>query len=212
MTDDKRGPAAQTRPGGAAWIFLAVVALAFAIGVWIAPNERSLGAGIKTVYVHVALTWTGMLGFAVSGLIGLVLAISAQPSLHAWMKSVGWVALPFYATGAVMSIVAAQVNWGGVLWSEPRMTATTLGLAGAIVLVVVNNWLPWRRVQGLFSFGFAVLLVASIRNATLFFHPANPIGASFSTGIQSAFIGLFVLSCIAAMWSVWYVRRRVHGR
>lgn len=209
VTSEKSAIDVSVRPGRAAWLLLAGIVVAFAVVVWIAPNERTLGAGIKTVYVHVALTWTGMLGFAVAGVIGLAVAVSSRPALQAWMKLVGWVALPFYVAGAIMSLVAAQVNWGGVLWAEPRIAATLAGLAGAIGVLALNNWLAWRRAQGLLSLGFAVFLIASISNATLLFHPQNPIGASLSSGIQLTFLSLFALACLAGGWAVWQLRRRV---
>lgn len=48
-------------PGSRRWsVMLALVALGAAI-VWLAPAERSLGAGIRWVYIHVALVWAGTL-------------------------------------------------------------------------------------------------------------------------------------------------------
>ena len=48
----------------------ALLALA-AVVVLSAPAARTLGDAMRVVYVHVALTWAGMLGLAVAALLGL---------------------------------------------------------------------------------------------------------------------------------------------
>ena len=46
------------------WVFV-IVALGVAAALVIfAPDEKTLGTGIKYVYIHVAMTWTGMTGLA----------------------------------------------------------------------------------------------------------------------------------------------------
>ena len=211
MTAEERALQARRRSEWVGWLIPASLAVAFTAIIWLAPNERLLGSGIKAVYAHVALMWTGMLGFAVAGLLGLALAILARPLLQSWMRAVGWVALAFYAAGAAMSIVAAHVNWGGVLWSEPRMSATLIGLAVSAIVLVVSGWLPWRRAQGLLGAGLAAYLIVSLRSAPLLFHPPNAVEASSSVAIQLTFAALFGLSGAAAVWLIGFVRRRWPG-
>ncbi len=194
-----------------AWTILASILAAAAIVVFVAPEERTLGEGMRMVYVHVALTWTGIAGFVVAGLIGVVLAIAPRPSLQSWMRTVGWVALLFFAAGWVTSALASQVNWGGVFWDEPRMAATMTGLAAALIVQIVNGWLRWTRAQGLLAVGLGVFLVLSVRSAPLVLHPGNPIATSSSLAIQLTFVGLFALMNLAAIWAVWFLRKRQLG-
>ena len=42
-----------------------------ALLLWLAPAEQTLGSGITSVYVHVALTWTGMTGLIIAAVLGL---------------------------------------------------------------------------------------------------------------------------------------------
>ena len=63
------------------WVIPAVLLALMALLVWVAPIEQSLGQGIKIVYVHVGLIWAGMLGFALNGLLGLVIAVTGSKKL-----------------------------------------------------------------------------------------------------------------------------------
>lgn len=55
-------------------LILSAIATPAALIVWIAPEERAFGAGIKWRYVHMALTWTGMTGVVVAGMLGVLAA------------------------------------------------------------------------------------------------------------------------------------------
>lgn len=195
-----------------AWAALVSVLAAAAFVLLVAPEERRLGAGMRIVYVHVALIWTGSLGFMATGLMGIWLAFAPRPMLQSWMRTVGWVALLFFAAGWAMSALASQVNWGDVFWAEPRMAATMTGLAAALIVQIVNGWLRWLRVQGLLAAGLVVFLMLSVRSAPLLLHPGDPIGTSSSSAIQLTFVGLFVLTSLAAIWAVWFLRRRSPAR
>ena len=63
----------------ASWWPLAVIVVLQIIVLQISPEERTLGGGIKPVYLHVSLTWTGMIFLAVNGLLGLAAAVLSWP-------------------------------------------------------------------------------------------------------------------------------------
>ncbi len=62
-----------------------------------------------------------------------------------WPESRGMWAL-YFAVGFVLSLAAAQVNWGAVFLAEPRVAGALRGLAVALLVQVANAWLPWPRV------------------------------------------------------------------
>ena len=48
------------------------LAVAIALLLWLAPAEKTMGTGMRSVYLHVGLIWTGIAGFGVGGLLGLL--------------------------------------------------------------------------------------------------------------------------------------------
>jgi hypothetical protein len=186
------------------WIVPVVLLLLMALLVWRAPVEQSLGQGIKIVYVHVGLIWAGMLGFALNGLLGLVVAATGSKKLVDWLHIIGLVSLSVFVVSVIVSLVAEQVNWGGIFWQEPRNMAVFSVTAVAIIVLVLNSWLPWRRVQGLLAAGLAAFAILTLPSAPMVMHPENPARASSSMGIQYGFYGVFVLAVLIGIWSVWY--------
>ncbi|MEJ2748853.1 MAG: hypothetical protein P8183_13265 [Anaerolineae bacterium] len=188
------------------WLFPVVLLLLMAMLVWLAPVEQSLGQGIKIVYVHVGLIWAGMLGFAVNGLLGLITAVTNNKKLADWLHIIGLVSLIIFVASVIVSLVAEQVNWGGIFWQEPRNTAVFSVTAVAIIILVLNSWLPWRRVQGILAAGLAAYAILTLPSAPMVMHPENPARTSSSMGIQGAFYGVFVLAVLIGVWSVWHWR------
>jgi hypothetical protein len=186
------------------WLIPAVLLALMALLVWFAPIEQSLGQGIKIVYVHVGLIWAGMLGFALNGLLGLAVAATGSKKLADWLHIIGLVALGVFVASVIVSLVAEQVNWGGIFWQEPRNMAVFSVTAVAIIVIVLNSWLPWQRLHGLLAAGLAAYAILTLPSAPMVMHPENPARASSSMGIQYGFYGVFVL---ALLISVWFVLR-----
>ena len=177
----------------------------------LAPPEATLGEGIRTVYLHVGLIWTGMAGFVAAAFIGALILWRPLPNWLSWLETVSWVAFGFYTAGVLMSMVASWDNWGAVFMQEPRMSAAVNSLAVAIIVLIISSWSPWPRVRG----GLQILLLIVIfwltYSAPKILHPSNPIWSSDSLGIQLAFLSLFLLFAGAASYLAWhlYHRRRI---
>jgi hypothetical protein len=197
-----------------AWAILAIIVVAFAVLVLFAPAEATIGDGIRIVYIHVALIWAGMLLLLVAGLLGLIVLLSDHARTADWMQIVAWVALGFYAAGVITSLAAEIVNWGGIAWREPR-TAANLNLLAVVVIVqVINSWLPgtWaarRRLQGALNLLLAAAVIWTTVTTELQLHPANAVGDATSRTIQLTFYALFLLSLLAAIWLILYLRGRL---
>jgi len=190
------------------WLLLSGLLLSVLFLLYLAPEEATLGTGIRAVYIHVSLIWTGMAGLVLAGLLGLGVAVSANEPLARWMQTSSWVAYGFYLGGILMSAVASKVNWGGVFWQEPRMAASLNSLAVATILLTLNTWVPWVRVRGLLQAIVPVLITWITNSAPLVLHPDNPMDAPEATGIRWAFIGLFLLFSAIAAWIIWKVMKR----
>ncbi|MCZ7670119.1 MAG: hypothetical protein M5U34_24555 [Chloroflexi bacterium] len=147
------------------WLILGGLLTTAVFFLYLVPQEATLGTGIRSVYVHVALTWTGMAGFVLAGLLGLAVLASGREKLARWMMVLGWVAYGFYVAGVATSAVASRINWGGVFWQEPRMMAAFNSLAIATIIMVFNLWIPWVRLRGLLQAAIPLLVAWITYNA-----------------------------------------------
>ena len=153
---------------------LALVALLSAVIVILAPEEKTMGQGIKIVYVHVALTWTGMTGILILGLLGMGTLLTGRDSLLPWTQTVGWAGLGFFACGFAMSTLAAQINWGAIFWDEPRMRMAANVIALTLIVQVLNSWLTHVRLRGLLALIPAAFMTYSVASTRLVLHPQSP--------------------------------------
>ncbi|MBK8902881.1 MAG: hypothetical protein IPM53_16955 [Anaerolineaceae bacterium] len=185
-------------------VLLAGVMLLIVLG----PEERTLGGGIRSVYLHVGLIWTGLVGFGGTAVLGLGLLLTNKPAWRRWFVPVSWVALGFYAAGVFMSMVASADNWGAVFLQEPRMAASLNGLAVATILLVLGSWQPWPRLRGALGVSVIFVLLWFNFSAELVLHPPNPITNSDATPIQLTFLLVTALFVLLAGWVVWLL---THG-
>ncbi|WP_420627220.1 hypothetical protein [Candidatus Leptofilum sp.] len=189
------------------WGIPLALLLGVALLVALGPEERTLGGGIRSVYLHVGLIWAGLVGFGGTAVLGLGLLITAKVSWLRWLSPAGWVALGFYAAGIFMSMVASADNWGAVFLQEPRMAASLNGLAVAIILLIVGSWQPWLRVRGALAASIIFILLWFNLRAELVLHPPNPIANSDATPIQFTFLLATALFVGLAAWFVWLLRK-----
>lgn len=180
-------------------ILIAVGALA----LWLSPAEAQLGVGVKYVYVHATLIWTGMAGLIVAGIVGTAVAFSGRAAWAAWTQTIAWVALAFYAAGLSMSLLAAEVNWGGMFWQEPRTRTALQVLTLALIVQVLGSWRIWPRPVGALRLGVVLFLVWTSVATPLFLHPPDAIRSATSTAIQLSALTLFGLWCLLGVWIVW---------
>ena len=117
------------------WIPVVLVALGAAVAA-LAPAERTLGDGIRWVYVHVGLVWAGTLALGVGAAGGVLLLVTGRAGLEGWVRAAGWAGLLAFALGVGFSMIAAHVNWGAVALEEPRMAASLRFLAVAAIVAV----------------------------------------------------------------------------
>ena len=189
-------------------VLLVGVALLIAFG----PEERTLGGGIRSVYLHVGLIWAGLFGFGVTAVLGIGVLLTGKPTWHRWLATVSWVALGFYAAGVFMSMIASADNWGSVFLQEPRMAAALNGLAVATILLILGSWQPWPRLRGALSASIIFVLLWLNLRADLVLHPRNPITNSEATPIQLTFLLVTVLFVLLATWVVWLLHKIIHVR
>lgn len=182
---------------------LAGTLLAAASLLAVAPEERTLGAGIKWVYVHVALVWTGMSVTAVFGVIGALVVATGSAR---WLRAnfaVGCIGAGFIAASTLVSMGSSAANWGGVHLTEPRMLAMLRYSAASVIALVPLTWPMPARAKGAIAVALAALLFITLRITPLQLHPRDPIGQSGFAPLQAAFAGLYALGLLTAAWLLW---------
>jgi hypothetical protein len=188
-------------------ILAAVLALAAAL-VGVAPEERTLGAGIKSVYVHVALTLAGVTGLILAGALGLFGLFSSRGRLHAWMLAIGRVGLLFFAAGVAVSLWAARINWGGVTLEEPLLRASLILLGVAWIAQLTMLLFRHARWHAALSLLPASGLAALVFRAPRVMHPPAAVLPSAPEHILLTFVGLTVLFLVAGAQLSWHLSRR----
>lgn len=181
------------------WLIFAIGLLILLL-VLISPEEKTLGAGIKIVYTHVAVTWTAMVGFGLMAVLGILAGLGVLPQLTKWLDPISWVSLGFWVLSIGLSMWASMVNWGGIPLGEPRYVATFNLLAVVVITQVLKSWLKNERIRGLLNTLPAAYFLYAVFGAKMSLHPNDPIGTSESIGIQLAFYGMFAMVLLAGVW------------
>jgi hypothetical protein len=163
------------------------------------PEERSLGASVRIVYLHGAWVLAAELAFIAAGLAGLIALITRQERFHRWSAALGRTGIFFWVTYLPLSLWAMQSNWNGLFLSEPRFRLAAI-FAVTGVLLQVGLWLiniDW--LTSLANLVFIVLLRVIFSTAENIMHPPpSPIFNSGNYTIIGFFIALIMLTLVAA--------------
>jgi hypothetical protein len=172
-----------------------------------APEEKTLGAGIKVVYVHVSFTWTGLLAFFLAALLGVVDAIWPRQKILSWVKLIFGAAIAAFFIGLLLSMLASYVNWGGVPLKEPRFISSMRILAAAALAGGLMNFIPWERVISLLAAAPAVTMLFLTQSTRMALHPDSAVGSA-PPAIMYTFLAMFALALSLATWSVLYFQKK----
>ncbi len=177
------------------FITLIVIAILALFG----PEEKSLGASVRIVYLHGAWVLTAELAFLAAGLIGLIALLTRRNLLHAWSAALGRTGILFWVTYLPLSLWAMESNWNGLFLSEPRFRLAVI-FAVTGVLLQIGLWListDW--ITSLANLLFIVVLRVVFATAQNIMHPPpSPIFNSGNYVIIGFFLALNLLTLIAA--------------
>src|SRR5512141_3474530 len=124
------------------FITIIVIALLALFG----PEERSLGANVRIVYLHGAWVLTAELAFLAAGLTGLVALVARRPRWHQWSAAFGRTGIIFWITYLPLSLWAMESNWNGLFLSEPRFRLAVIFAVTGVLLqvglwIINTNWI-----------------------------------------------------------------------
>jgi hypothetical protein len=177
------------------FITVIVIALLALFG----PEEKSLGASVRIVYLHGAWVLAAELAFVAAGLAGLIALITRRASFHNWSAALGRTGIFFWVSYLPLSLWAMQSNWNGLFLAEPRFRLAAI-FAVTGVLLQAGLWLintDWLTSAA--NLIFIILLRVIFSTAENVMHPPpSPIFNSGNYVIIGFFIALILLTLLAA--------------
>ena len=163
------------------------------------PEEQTLGANVRVVYLHGAWVLAAELAFIAAGLAGLTALVTQRGLFHNWSAALGRTGIFFWVTYLPLSLWAMQTNWNGLFLAEPRFRLALI-FAVTGVLLQLGLWLismDW--VTSLANVIFIVVLRLVFAGADNVMHPPpSPIFNSGNFAIIGFFLALILLSLLAA--------------
>ena len=176
-----------------------VVLIVIAVLAFLGPEEKSLGANVRIVYLHGAWVLTAEVAFALAAAAGTAAFLTRRESLHAWSAAFGRSGILFWVTYLPLSLWAMQTNWNGLFLSEPRFRLALI-FAATGVLLQLGLWLinmDW--ITSLANLLFMIVLRVGFATAEYVMHPPpSPIFNSGNDLIIGFFVALNLLTLLAA--------------
>ena len=179
-------------------LFIATV-IVIALLALFDPEEKSLGANVRIVYLHGAWVLAAELAFVAAALAGLLALITRRETFHQWSAALGRTGIFFWVTYLPLSLWAMQSNWNGLFLAEPRFRLAAI-FAVTGILLQVGLWLintGW--ITSAANILFIVVLRAIFSTAENVMHPPpSPIFSSGNYAIIGFFTALILLTLVAA--------------
>ncbi|MEP7136398.1 MAG: hypothetical protein ABI904_15825 [Chloroflexota bacterium] len=163
------------------------------------PEEQSLGANVRIVYLHGAWVLTAEVVLLLAGLAGLIGLLTPRKTFHGWSAALGRTGIFFWVTYLPLSLWAMQSNWNGLFLAEPRFRLAMI-FAVTGVLLQAGLWLinmDW--ITSLANVIFIVVLRLVFATASNVMHPPpSPIFNSGNYVIIGFFLAMIALSLVAS--------------
>jgi len=179
------------------WFIVTVIVIALL--ALFGPEEKSLGANVRIVYLHGAWVLTAEVVLLLAGLAGLIGLVTSHKNFHGRSAALGRTGIFFWVTYLPLSLWAMQSNWNGLFLAEPRFRLALI-FAVTGVLLQAGLWIinmDW--VTSLANLIFIVILRVVFATADNVMHPPpSPIFNSGNYVIIGFFVGMIVLSLVAS--------------
>jgi len=173
--------------------------IVIALVAFFGPEEKSLGANVRIVYLHGAWVLAAELAFAAAALAGVIAFITKRDVFHRWSAALGRTGIFFWITYIPLSLWAMESNWNGLFLSEPRFRLAVIFAVTGVLLqlglwIIDVNWLT-----SLANIIFIVVLRVIFSAAVNVMHPPpSPIFSSGNFVIIGFFLALIALTLLAA--------------
>jgi hypothetical protein len=166
---------------------------------FLGPEEKSLGANVRIVYLHGAWVLTALVAFLAAGGVGVAALIARREKLHRLSQALGYTGLAFWITYLPLSLWAMQSNWNGLFLAEPRMRAALIfAITGTLLQIGLALLERPALTSAANAIYIAVLLITLSRVDSVMHPPPSPIFNSGNYLLQFYFIALNLLTWVAA--------------
>jgi len=196
-----------TRPIIARSLQPILVLILIALFTLLGPEEKTLGANVRIVYLHDAWVLTAIVALATAGLAGLVGLTTRSERWHRWSQALGRTGMLFWITYLPLSLWAMETNWNGLFLSEPRWRIAAIFAVTGLLLQAGLALIGMPALTSGANLAFVIALAIALLNVDTVLHPPpSPIFSSGNWRIEVYFIGLNLLTLVAA-WLItrlWY--------
>ena len=179
-------------------IYFSITIIVIALLTFFGPEEKSLGANVRIVYLHGAWVLAAEVAFIAAALAGLLGLILRKDIFHAWSAALGRTGIVFWLTYLPLSLFAMQANWNGLFLAEPRFR---IAMIFAVTGVLLQLGLLLFNISWLTSFAnilYIITLRVVFATAQNVMHPPpSPIFNSGLWNIILFFVGLNILAWVA---------------
>jgi hypothetical protein len=176
-----------------------ITVIVIALLAFFGPEERSLGASVRIVYLHGAWVLAAELAFLAAGIAGLLALLTRRASFHAWSAALGRTGIFFWITYLPLSLWAMQSNWNGLFLAEPRFRLAAIFAITGLLLQLGLRLINIDWITSLANVLFIVILRVIFSTAENIMHPPpSPIFNSGNLAIIGFFLALIVLTLLAS--------------
>jgi hypothetical protein len=184
------------------WFLVTLIVITFM--ALLGPEDRSLGANVRIVYLHGAWVLAAELAFVAAAIAGAIGLITRRVDFHRWSAALGRTGIFFWVTYLPLSIWAMQSNWNGLFLAEPRFRLAVI-LAVTGVLLQIGLWLiSTRWLTSLANIIFIIVLRLVFSTAEDVMHP--PPSPIFNSG-NYVMIGFFVALILSTLVASYFLTR-----
>ena len=178
-------------------VTLIVIALLALFG----PEEQSLGANVRIVYLHGAWVLTAEVVLLLAGLAGMIGLVTPRKNFHPWSAALGRTGIFFWVTYLPLSLWAMQSNWNGLFLAEPRFRLAMIFAVTGVLLQAGVWFINVDWVTSLANLIFIVVLRVVFATASNVMHPPpSPIFNSGNYTIIGFFVAMILLSVVASVF------------
>ena len=145
----------------------AMILLAFAMVLFYAPLEQTMGWVQKVFYFHVGAGWLGMLAFAVAMVVSIIYLRKGDLKMDAIAASAAEIGLLFSIITTFSGMIWARPSWNTWWTWDPRLTTMVIMAFTYVAYFLLRNGLdnPIKKAR----FGSIYLIVGFITVPITFF-------------------------------------------